>query len=254
VERTDPGGPVTLEDADLVRQACDGSEPESIGAFEALVLRHQDHVLRVIGQAVRHRQDAEDLASETFVRAWKSLSELRQPELFRAWLNRIALNLARNHIRDEKVRGRVSLLEQEILEQRAIAPAMDPGADLRAALAELPESFHLLLKAKYEAGLTYGEIADQQSVSSETVKDRLRKARQALEAILAKKGLLEPGQGGSRNATRSLAPILPGPRPVPRPEVKPPAQNGGTILPLASDAPPLDANGEASSTGGHDDV
>src|SRR3954453_15844409 len=87
------GGP---PDEELVLDAKAGSRP----AFEALVRRYQEPVCFLCYRYVRDHDTAAELSQRAFVRAMDSIRDLRQAEIFRSWLFKIAVNLALNHLRD----------------------------------------------------------------------------------------------------------------------------------------------------------
>lgn len=81
-------------DEELVAAAQGGN----VGAFEVLVRRHQGFIVATANRVVHNRATAEDLAQESFFRAWRSLREFRQDAQFRTWMYRITTNLALNHV------------------------------------------------------------------------------------------------------------------------------------------------------------
>ncbi len=158
--------------------------------------RWKDRMFRFFCAALHRAADAEELAAETMVRAWKGLADLEDPRLFAPWLHRIAWNVLRNHVRDRNVReSRVSILGVEILERKSSISDGDDSQDVRDTLAALPAPTERLLRDKYEHGLTYEEIAARDDVSIWVVKDRLREARSQLERLLSRRGLLDPEAG-----------------------------------------------------------
>lgn len=82
-------------DADLIAHACGGSR----ASFGVLVERHQPHVFALLRRRVRSAADAEDLAQETFLRAWEKLDRFDRTRSFRTWVHTIASRLAIDHLR-----------------------------------------------------------------------------------------------------------------------------------------------------------
>ena len=84
--------------ADPDRTAVDDAKAGDTGAFEALVLRYQARIVNYASAMVRDAGGAEDVAQETFVRAWRGLGRFRGESSFKTWLYRIATNVARIHL------------------------------------------------------------------------------------------------------------------------------------------------------------
>jgi RNA polymerase sigma-70 factor (ECF subfamily) len=182
---------VGQEDRELVRAAQQGAGPEAEAAFAALLDRWQVPVLRFVGRRVRSAHDAEDLAAETFVEAWRSLPGLRDPGRFPGWILQIAWRRVVRHYEARGVRVQLTLLEKEMLEQRASYAPPDVRDDLRDAFGSMPPEQMRLLLDKYEGHMTYGEIASRDGVSVSTVRDRLVAARDGLSRVLQRAGLLD---------------------------------------------------------------
>ncbi len=81
-------------DAALVKRAQAGEKR----AFELLVTKYQRRILRLLGRILHNQSDVEDIAQETFLKAYRALPKFRNESAFYTWLYRIAVNTARNHI------------------------------------------------------------------------------------------------------------------------------------------------------------
>lgn len=163
-------------DPELVAAAVDDLE-----AFAEIVRRHQDFVF---GAALRVTRDpvlAEDLAQETFVRAYRGLGTFRGDAQVRSWLYRIATNLALNAVQRRREYPAETLPE----------PAQESGparefemselrAELRDAIETLPEELRgpLVLREYHE--MSYQEIAAATGLPLNTVRTRILRARRAL--------------------------------------------------------------------------
>jgi RNA polymerase sigma factor (sigma-70 family) len=159
-----------------------------VAAFTELVRRHQAAVAAVAFAIVRDRELAHDLAQEAFVKAWRNIRELREPERAGAWLCGIVRFLARDHRRVE--RRRQALREQHLETSPAMPPA--PATPLDRAIArqddalvaavveDLPESYREPLLLHYVAGCSVAEIAAAMELGEDAVKQRLSRARAAL--------------------------------------------------------------------------
>ena len=181
-------------DADraLVEAAAEGSRE----AFDELVRRYQTPVLNLV-RVLSGRADAEDLAQEAFVRAWRGLSGFRGDSTFRTWLYRVTINVVQSH------RGRMARLRALFAAGPAgedsddpIESAPDPG-DLERrvldrdaidrALATLPADLRLAVVLRDVEGLDYRAIAEVTGAPIGTVESRIFRARQRLRKELVRR-------------------------------------------------------------------
>ena len=141
-------------------------------AFRVLVERWSPRVLAFLTRALARRDDAEDLAQETFVRLHRAAPRYAPSGRFAPWLFRIAGNLARAELRRRKVRGwllgRAEPSDAEILASLPAPPHFDPegplhDADMRAtlarALARLPQRQRLAVLLHHFEDLSLREVA-----------------------------------------------------------------------------------------------
>jgi len=120
--------------AELAKQARDGNRR----AFEQLIDRYQGDIHRMIFYRIRARMDAEDLTQDVFVRAYRSISRLREPERFRSWLFTIAVNRVNDYLRKKRI--------------RSIFKSSDEGIDIQPAVADFenrPEALEQVLKEDF---------------------------------------------------------------------------------------------------------
>jgi RNA polymerase sigma-70 factor (ECF subfamily) len=147
-------------------------------AFADLVREAQSGIYSGVLRMVPSPADAEDIAQETFIRAYRALSEYPKARIrelnLRAWLWTIALNLCRNAARTRSRRPRTVLLDRE-----AVAPAGGPEAQAleadenerwAALLGRLPAAQRNAVILRHVVGLTYAEIADATGRPQGTVK------------------------------------------------------------------------------------
>jgi RNA polymerase sigma-70 factor (ECF subfamily) len=152
-------------DGALVEAAAAGSRE----AFDELVRRHQAAIVTLVRALTAGRADAEDLAQEVFVRAWRSLRGFRRDSLFRTWLHRVAINVVRT---DQSRRARLLRIFAPFDAGRdpdapvEIAGSEEPLDDVLArrqvverALATLPDDLRLAVTLRDVQGLEYREIA-----------------------------------------------------------------------------------------------
>jgi RNA polymerase sigma-70 factor (ECF subfamily) len=178
------------QESDLIRQAQAGQAQ----AFSALVEAHQRFVYNLALRTLGDPQEAEDVAQESFVRAWLALPNFRGAARFATWLYRIVTNLC--YTRLPRLRRELSVLGEERLDDFSeddVTPG-DPAASLDAAerraflhrqIDRLPESYRLLITLRYQQDLSYEEIASVVSLPLGTVKTGLFRAKERLRRALA---------------------------------------------------------------------
>lgn len=155
-------------------------------AFDELVRLHLQAVNSFLHRIANRREDAEDLAQETFVRAHAALAEFRGDAAFSTWLLRIAWHLAQDEKRRDARRGAVEALESAAESaDRSPAPAEASAqrelADrVRAALQALPLRLRAVLVLRSIEGREYDEIARIVGVRPATVRTQVVQARREL--------------------------------------------------------------------------
>jgi RNA polymerase sigma-70 factor (ECF subfamily) len=157
-------------------------------AFDALVRMHCARVYALLFRVIGNHEDAEDLAQETFVRAFRSLAHYRGDAAFSTWLFRIALHLARDHHRRRGTGARVVGLDD--VPAPAAAPEVDAtrrelARGLSLALDKLPHALRAALVLRLFEGLEYEEIARATGVRPGTARTQVMKARRLLLRLLA---------------------------------------------------------------------
>ncbi|NJO46622.1 MAG: sigma-70 family RNA polymerase sigma factor [Oscillatoriales cyanobacterium RM2_1_1] len=190
--------PEKLSNCDLILQCQVGGCPDR-GAFTELIRRYQSHIDKLLYHLAPDWQDRSDLAQEVWIRVYRNIRRLQEPEKFRSWLSRIATNLFYDELRKRKrVRPMISLDAPRISEDGEIdwdVAADLPGPDedlttrefydqLRTAISDLPEVFRTTIVLREIEGLAYEEIAEMTGVSLGTVKSRIARARQRLQTQL----------------------------------------------------------------------
>lgn len=171
-------------DADLVQAA---RREGGASAFDELVRRHHPRLVAVLTPIVGPM--AEDVAQESFVRAYLALGRYEERSGFWAWLRVIAIRLARNGLRDAETRRRY----QELAASSAIS---EPSAALRpeilddrrrllGGLAQLEYGEREVLVLHYLEGLSVREVANVTGASPSAVKMRLLRARARLKEKLS---------------------------------------------------------------------
>jgi RNA polymerase sigma-70 factor (ECF subfamily) len=170
----------TRSDAELVTAA-----QEHPDAFGELVRRHQSFVF---GAALRVTRDgvlAEEVAQETFFRAYRSLQNFRGDSKLRTWLYRIATNLAIDLVARRRERPMEELPEQ--VSHRTPATDVEikmQSAELREALGQLPEALREPLVLREYELLSYDEIGRRLDIPLNTVRTRIFRAKAQLRDML----------------------------------------------------------------------
>ena len=208
---TDGGGDAAV---DPDRAAVDDARAGDPGAFETLVLRYQARVVNYASAMIHDAGIAEDVAQETFVRAWRGLERFRGESSFRTWLYRIATNVARTHLDRRGRQARIgdrSLDDEAEPLQAGDVPSTAPDAEtslvtreaIDRALAELPRELRTALVLRDVEGLDYKEIAGITEAPMGTVESRIFRARRHMRTLLRPLVSAPPPRGQSGN-TRSM--------------------------------------------------
>jgi RNA polymerase sigma-70 factor (ECF subfamily) len=178
---------VTQDEQELIQQAQSGNK----AAFAALVEVHAQFVYNLALRTLNNPQEAEDVAQETFFRAWKGLPDFRAEANLRTWLYRITVNLCYNRL--PRLKADFAALEPE---EAILLPEKTRSVETRlittelreqiyTAVDELPETYRLLITLRHMDGYSYEEIADVTQMPLGTVKTGLFRARQQLRQMLA---------------------------------------------------------------------
>lgn len=179
-----------LDDAPAIRRAKEGD----MDAFESLVRRYQQPIYALCRRLTGAHQAADDIAQDTFIRAYLNLSAFEDGRPLFPWLRRIALNGALNHLKAR--RRERPLAGEDRPPDRAGAPApADPTLDgivraefdarFRQALESLPGDQKSVFVLRFHEGLSYAEIAAALDIPGGTVMSRLNRARRRLKLLLA---------------------------------------------------------------------
>lgn len=179
-------------------------------AFAALVARYQAAIVNLARALTADDGEADDLAQETFVRAYRSIGRFRGDSTFRTWLYRVAVNAIRSHLKKRARRWRwfgPSLDERDRAGRES--PALATPATLEddaarrqlidRALASLPADLRIAVTLRDVQGFEYGEIAALLGIPIGTVESRIFRARQRLRPLLAplvEGGRTAPGRAG----------------------------------------------------------
>ena len=179
-----------ITDQELVEKAQQGDKK----AFNLLVVRYQNRVAGLLTRYVS-RDDIPDIVQESFIKAYRSLASFRGESAFYTWLYRIAVNTAKNHL---TALGRRPPKEDILAED---AESYDAGTQLRETdtpenlvlsnelkrvvfetIENLPEELKMAITLREIEGLSYEESAEVMSCPVGTVRSRIFRAREAIDA------------------------------------------------------------------------
>ena len=185
------------EELALVRRVQSGE----LDAFEDLVRAHEKTVYNLALRMTGNPQDAEDMAQEAFLKAYRSLPDFRGESKFSVWLYRIVSNVCLDHLRKQSRRPASSLTVEDgegeqqqldvpdesasperLLEQKLTREAVQKG------LARLPAEQRQILLLREIRGMSYEEIGETLGLEAGTVKSRIFRARKHLCAWLLEDG------------------------------------------------------------------
>jgi RNA polymerase sigma-70 factor (ECF subfamily) len=180
-------------DLELVKRVQRGDKT----AFDLLVLKYQHRIGAVIGRFVHDYAECQDIAQESFIRAYRAIGNFRGDSQFYTWLYRIAVNTAKNHLVASKRRPPTSDVEAEDAEHFAGSQRMhdndtpehellrqEIAREVSATVAALPAELRQAITLREIEGLSYEEIAETMECPIGTVRSRIFRAREAIDARL----------------------------------------------------------------------
>ena len=183
-----------VSDLSLVRRVQRGDK----GAFDALVLKYQHKLVKLVMRYVRNPAEAEDIAQEAFIKAYRALPQFRGDSAFYTWLYRIAINTAKNavvsrdrspieydldrHNSDESYEMHGRMKDSETPEGLVLTDEI--RSTVNAAIDSLPEDLRTAIVLRELEGLSYEEIAAAMDCPVGTVRSRIFRAREAIDRRL----------------------------------------------------------------------
>jgi len=201
-----------MADADADVLLVDRAKRGDVKAFEMLVVKYQRRIERLIGRMVRDSDLVQDIAQESFIRAYRALPQFRGESAFYTWLYRIAVNTAKKALMDMKRDPLVlessrqsgeegeetSRAENELTDgetPEALLASKEVANAVNAAIEALSEDLRQAITLREIEGLSYEEIADVMNCPIGTVRSRIFRAREAIATRL--RPLLDT-RGGER--------------------------------------------------------
>ena len=167
-------------------------------AFDLLVLKYQRKLIRLLGRFVYDQAELEDIAQESFIKAYRALPNFRGESAFYTWLYRIAINTAKNHLASSgsrlQVRSSSGDEDEEGLDEIANAPDFNTpeeqlqskqiGTTVDAAMEALPADLRQAIVLRELEGMSYEDIAVAMDCPVGTVRSRIFRAREAIATKL----------------------------------------------------------------------
>jgi RNA polymerase sigma-70 factor (ECF subfamily) len=194
---------VDTGDLGLVQRVQKGDKT----AFDLLVLKYQHKVVKLVTRYLRDPSDAEDVAQEAFIKAYRALPQFRGDSAFYTWLYRIAINTAKNAI-VSRDRSPIDFdldmqnIEESNSMQLRLADPETPESLLQTeeirvtvneAIESLPEDLRTAIVLRELEGLSYEDIAQAMDCPVGTVRSRIFRAREAIDRRLSE--VFEGGLG-----------------------------------------------------------
>ncbi len=162
-------------------------------AFNALVLKYQRRVVKLVSRYIRDPEEALDVSQEVFIRAYRAIGGFRGDSAFYTWLYRIAVNAAKNAIGsatrnpveggldvDDPELGEVRRKMTDVSSPERLLYAEELKQTISAAMDELPPELRRAIVLRELEGLSYEEIAEAMDCPVGTVRSRIFRAREAI--------------------------------------------------------------------------
>lgn len=177
-------------DKELVLRVQQGDK----SAYDLLVIKYQHKIIQLVNRYVKDPSEAQDVAQETFIKAYRALGNFRGDSAFYTWLYRIAINTAKNYLVARTRRGFDSQVDVQDAEQIENAPQLQ-GMDtperlllneeivevIKTAIEKLPEEMRIAIMLREFEGMSYEEIALAMDCPVGTVRSRIFRAREAID-------------------------------------------------------------------------
>ena len=178
------GSSVGVDDVKLVTGALKGDA----FAFGMLVEKYRRQVVSMAYALLGDLHDAEDIAQDVFMKAYKHLAQLREPEKFGNWLSRITFGTVKDFQR-RRARERATLKQlEQVLSGEQISASLNDASEaekiVSAALAEMPEKYQVVLMMRLMGKMGYQEIAEFLGTTRDVVRGLIYRAMKQLRSRL----------------------------------------------------------------------
>ena len=174
------------------------SQQNDLKALEELIKREQKQVYAAFVYLTNNSENVSDLTQETLLRIAKNISALKNPKMFKSWLNQIVTHLYYDELRKTQKKPETVSIDDDAEDQLQIkfelpdkkckpnekCLASELGKIIKSAIQSLPDNFRIAIVLREFQGLSYDEIAQATSSSIGTVKSRIARAREKLQEDL----------------------------------------------------------------------
>jgi RNA polymerase sigma-70 factor (ECF subfamily) len=187
-----------VADRDVDQQLVERAQGGDKQAFDLLVTKYQRKLGRLLSRFIRDPGEVEDVAQETFIKAYRALPSFRGDSAFYTWLYRIGINTAKNYLvalgrraptttefdADEAESFEDGEQLRDINTPESMLASKEIAATVQKAMEELPDDLRTAIELREIEGLSYEEIASIMNCPIGTVRSRIFRAREAISARL----------------------------------------------------------------------
>ena len=186
-----------MSDNDSDRELVERVQRGEQRAFDLLMLKYQHRIAKLIARYVQDPTEVLDVAQEAFLKAYRALPRFRGDSAFYTWMYRIAINTAKNHLAAQARRPRDSGVDVSDAEQfdgvaelkesatpEGLALTEEIQQTVAAAIEALPEDLRVAISLRELEGFSYEDIAQAMECPIGTVRSRIFRAREAINARL----------------------------------------------------------------------
>jgi len=180
-------------DKDLVKRVQQGDK----SAYDLLVIKYQHRIIQLVNRYIKDPSEAQDIAQEAFIKAYRALPNFRGDSAFYTWLYRIAINTAKNYLLSRSRRYSDYQVDIQDAEQIENAPQLQ-GRDtpeyllmnddivntIETVIDNLPEEMRIAIMLREFEGMSYDEIAQTMECPVGTIRSRIFRAREAIDKKL----------------------------------------------------------------------
>ena len=182
---------------ELDRALVDRVQKGDKRAFDLLVRKYQHKIVGLVSRYANNHAEAEDIAQDAFVRAWRAIGSFRGDSAFYTWMYKIAVNTAKNHLVAQGRRPPADDIDAEdavfVSGSDRMQETATPERELMrqqveqtvfGAVQALPEELRTAITLREVDGLSYEEIAEAMQCPIGTVRSRIFRAREAIDEKL----------------------------------------------------------------------
>ena len=186
-----------MSDNDSDRELVERVQRGEQRAFDLLMLKYQHRIAKLIARYVQDPAEVLDVAQEAFLKAYRAIPRFRGDSAFYTWMYRIAINTAKNHLAAQARRPRDSGVDVSDAEQfdgvaelkesatpEGLALTEEIQQTVAAAIEALPEDLRVAISLRELEGFSYEDIAQAMECPIGTVRSRIFRAREAINARL----------------------------------------------------------------------